>query len=196
MARQQEMNPPHHRSAAGPDGRGRLRNIARRWLTTAIAPARAAMLTVIAMTTAGAAQASAVGQPGDPSLCVNITRHGARSNGADATAAIQSAVTAAKSTSRRCVYVPAGTYKMTRFRLEDGIKLVGDGHYSVLFAPNPANRQLVLAGSGAGIYRLKLLTYGTHRTDNNEAIWIDGRASNFVIDSVSIDGGNGAGIIT
>lgn len=194
MARQQQMG-RQPRPGARPRPRIRLQDVAGRRRAAAIARAWPAAVSLILMLLAGPLHA-AVGQPSDPSLCVSITRFGAQSNGGDATAAIQSAINAAKSTARKCVYVPAGTYRMTRFRVEDGVRVVGDGDLSVLFAPNPANRQLVLAGSGGGVYRLKLLTHGTQRTDNNEAIWIDGRASHFVIDSVSIDGGNGAGIIT
>jgi parallel beta-helix repeat protein len=53
-----------------------------------------------------------------------------------------------------------------------------------------------LKGSGAGLYSLKLYTVGKERTDDDEGVWIDEHATNFVIDDVTIDGGNGPGIIT
>jgi parallel beta-helix repeat protein len=45
-------------------------------------------------------------------------------------------------------------------------------------------------------YSLKLYTVGKERTDDDEGVWIDEHATNFVIDDVTIDGGNGPGIIT
>lgn len=139
--------------------------------------------------------AAAPGQPTNTAACVSILKFGAKS-GQYATTALRQAVLAAKSTSEQCVFVPVGTFKVTRFTVDDGVKLIGTGDSSVLYAPDPADRQLNLVGSGSGVYRLKLLTQGTQRTNDNEGILIDGAATNFVIDNVTIDGGNGPGIIT
>ena len=126
----------------------------------------------------------------------SITEYGAQSNGGDATAAINNAINAAKNRLVKSIHVPSGTFKITGINIDGGVKMIGNRDASVLFAPNPANRQVKLAGSGAGIYSLKILTYGTNRTNDNEGIWIDYGANNFVIDDVTIDGGNGPGIIT
>lgn len=142
------------------------------------------------------AAAPVPGKPADVSRCVSITSKGAVSNGPDATSAIQVAITAAKSTSAKCVYVPAGTFNMTRFVVDGGVKIVGTGDASILHGPNPANRQIKLVGSSSGLYSLKIRTYGTQRTNDNEAVWIEGGASNWVVNNVTIDGGNGPGIIT
>ena len=145
---------------------------------------------------ASVAAAPVPGQPGDISKCVSIASKGAVSNGPDATRAIQNAITAAKATVAACVYVPAGTFNMTRIAVDGSVKMIGVGDASILHAPNPANRQIKLAGSSTGLYSLKIRTYGTRRTNDNEAVWIENGVSNWVVDNVTIDGGNGPGIIT
>jgi parallel beta-helix repeat protein len=142
------------------------------------------------------ARADAPGKPADKAACVPIARYGARSNGTDATRAIQRAIDAAKTDGARCVYVPAGTYSISKITIDGGVKMIGDGDASVLHAPNPANRQVKLAGSGAGLYSLKIYTVGKKRTNDDEGVWIEEDATNFVIDDVTIDGGSGPGIIT
>jgi|APTNR8051073442_1049403.scaffolds.fasta_scaffold10433_1 hypothetical protein len=166
-------------------------------------PAAAGLAVGLALAAAaigGMPAASLAGPPGKPAdkfACTRITSHGAVANDlGDDTAAIQQAVNAAKTTSAKCVFVPSGTFRITRFTIDGGVKMVGNRNNSVLFAPSPANRQVKLNGIGAGIYSLKLLTYGTQRTNNNEGIWIEGGASNWVVDDLTIDGGNGPGIIT
>jgi Right handed beta helix region len=139
-----------------------------------------------------AACADARGKPADKAACVPVTRYGAQSNGADGTGAIHDA---AKTDSARCVYVPSGTYGMSKITVDGGVKMIGDGDASVLYAPDAANRQVKLAGSGAGLYSLKIHTVGKKRTDDDEGVWIEEDATNFVIDDVTIDGG-GPGIIT
>jgi parallel beta-helix repeat protein len=140
--------------------------------------------------------ADAPGKPADKAACVPITRYGARSDGADATRAIQRAIEAAKSLDARCVYIPAGKYSTSQITVGGGVKMIGDGDESVLYAPDPANRQVKLTGSGAGLYSLKIYTIGKKRTNDDEGVWIEEDATNFVIDDVTIDGGNGPGIIT
>jgi hypothetical protein len=148
-----------------------------------------AALCLVGMTEAACADAP--GKPADKAACVPVTRYGAQSNGANATGAIQRAIDAAKTDSARCVYVPAGTYGMSKITVDGGVKMIGDGDASVLYAPDPANRQVKLAGSGAGLYSLKIHTVGKKRTDDDEGVWIEEDATNFVIDDVTIDGGNG-----
>src|SRR5512132_2047802 len=129
-----------------------------------------------------AASADAPGKPADKAACVAIGRYGARSAGADATRAIQRAIDAAKSVEARCVYIPAGTYSISKITVGGGgVKMIGDGDASVLYAPDPANRQVRLTGAG---------------TDDDEGVWIEEDATDFVVDDVTIDGGNGPGIIT
>ena len=140
--------------------------------------------------------ADAPGKPADKAACVPISGYGARSDGTDATRAIQRAIEAAKSLDARCVYIPAGTYRMSKIVVDGGVKLIGDGDASVLYAPDPANRQVKLTGAGAGLYSLKIYTVGKKRTNDDEGVWIEEDATNFVIDDVTIDGGNGPGIIT
>src|SRR5512132_951216 len=141
-----------------------------------------------------AASADAPGKPADKAACVAIGRYGARSDGADATRAIQRAIDAAKSIAARCVYVPAGTYSISKITVESGVKMIGDGDASVLYAPDPANRQVRLTGAGTGLYSLKIYTVGKRRTDDDEGVWIEEDATDFVVDDVTIDGGNGPAI--
>lgn len=158
--------------------------------------AGALVLSMSALMPASPAAAAVPGKPANLSQCVSITSKGAVSSGADATRAIQDAITAAKATAAKCVYVPAGTFNMTRIVVDGGVKMIGAGDASILHGPNPANRQIKLAGTSAGLYSLKIRTYGTRRTNDNEAVWIEGGSSNWVVNNVTIDGGNGPGIIT
>jgi parallel beta-helix repeat protein len=153
-----------------------------------------AMLCVVGL--GGRAFADAPGRPADKAACVAITRYGARSDGADATRVIQRAIDAAKTVAARCVYVPAGTFGISKIIVRSGVKIIGDGDASVLYAPDPANRQVKLTGAGTGLYSLKIYTVGKRRTDDDEGVWIEEDATEFVIDDVTIDGGNGPGIIT
>lgn len=148
------------------------------------------------MLAANAASAQTIpGKPANKWACINITSYGAKSNGADATQAIQNAIDAARARTEKCVYIPTGTFNKGRLRL-DGVKLIGDGPGSVLRGGNPGNHQQKVAGSGAGLYDLKLFTVATYRTDDNDAaVFIDMRSNSWVIDNVIIDGANGPGII-
>lgn len=145
---------------------------------------------------ASQAAAAVPGKPANISRCVSITSKGAAANGPDATAAIQRAIAAARGTSAKCVYVPVGTFNMTKIVIDGGVKMIGAGDASILHGPNPANRQIKLVGANTGLYNLKIRTYGTQRTNDNEAVWIEGGASSWVVDNLTIDGGNGPGIIT
>jgi parallel beta-helix repeat protein len=144
-----------------------------------------------------AAVAAVPGQPPNKFACTRITAHGAIANDLiDDTAAIQRAVNAAKTTAAKCVFIPTGTFRITRFTIDGGVRMIGNRDSSVLYAPNPANRQMKLDGDGVGIYSLRLVTPGTRRTNDNEAVWIQHGARNWVVDDLTIDGGNGPGIIT
>jgi hypothetical protein len=170
----------------------RSRRIDRRSVSVALG----GLLPLLAMLPAAGVMAAVPGKPADVTQCIAITSHGARSKGPDATAAIRAAIVAAKATSARCIYVPPGTYSMTRFVVDGAVKMIGAGGTSILYAPNPANRQIKLTGSSTGLYDLSIRTYGTHRTNDNEAVWIEQGAREWVIDNLTIDGGNGPGIIT
>lgn len=136
------------------------------------------------------------GKPANKSACLNITSYGAKTNGPDATQAIQNAINAAKSRAEKCVYIPAGTYYKGRLALDGGVKLIGDGNKSILHASDPGNHQLRLLGSGGGLYDLELHTYATARTnDNDAAVFIDFGSSNFVLDNIIVEGANGPGIL-
>lgn len=141
-------------------------------------------------------EAAVPGRPPDVNQCLSIAQYGARTDGSDATGAIQNTIQAAKSIAARCVRIPSGTYNITRIVIDGGVKMIGSGDASVLYARDPNNRQVKLDGANAGIYALKLLTYGNQRTNEDEAVWIEEGASNWVVHNVTIDGGNGPGIIT
>ncbi|MCW5657485.1 MAG: right-handed parallel beta-helix repeat-containing protein [Burkholderiaceae bacterium] len=146
----------------------------------------------------GAAAASSTAVAAPPAGAIDIRSTGARCDGSfDNAAAIASAISAAKS-KRVAVYVPAGTCAYGSVIRIDGVRLVGAGDASVLYALNPQQQAIFMYGSGAEVSLLKLAgRKATTRQPNYEGtrITLFG-ATNFVIDKVTIDGATGAGIQT
>ncbi len=139
----------------------------------------------------GAAYADNAGMPVNLSQAVSILTYGAQQN-TDCTAAINQAIAAAQSGSK-CVYVPPGTYNYRSFTL-NGVKLIGAGDSSILYALDPASHSITLQGSNVGVFFLKLYTVSTTRTGGQDAIVVSG-AQNFYVENVTIDGSNATGVI-
>jgi parallel beta-helix repeat protein len=129
---------------------------------------------------------------------IDIRTTGARCDGSsDDSVAIASAITAAK-TKRVAVYVPAGVCAYGDVIRLDGVKLVGAGDGSVLYALNPNRESIFVFGDGAEVSLLKL---SGKKATTRQAAWEATRitlfgATNFVIDKVTIDGSAAAGIQT
>jgi parallel beta-helix repeat protein len=129
---------------------------------------------------------------------IDIRTTGARCDGSfDNSVAIASAIAAAK-TNRVAVYVPAGVCAYGDVIRLDGVKLVGAGDASVLYALNPSREAIFVYGSDAEISLLKL---SGKKATTRQAAWEATRitlfgATNFVIDKVTIDGAAAAGIQT
>ena len=151
----------------------------------------------------GAAQLTATNASGTSATnasagAIDIRSVGARCDGSfDNSAAIASAIAAAKS-KHVAVYVPAGVCAYGDVIRLDGVKLVGAGDASVLYALNPLREAIFLFGSGAEVSLLKL---SGRKASARQAAWEATRitlfgATNFVIDKVTIDGSAAAGIQT
>ena len=78
------------------------------------------------MATLSPAESAVPGEPANKAACVSITQYGAQSNGGDATGAINNAVDAARGSPAKCVYVPSGTFEITRIIIDDGVKMIGN----------------------------------------------------------------------
>jgi hypothetical protein len=134
-----------------------------------------------------------------PPGAIDIRTTGARCDGSfDNSSAIAAAISAAK-TKGVPVFVPGGVCAYGDvIRLTSGVKLVGAGDTSVLYALNPLRKAIYMYGSGSEVSHLKLAGRNyTTRLPNYEGtrITLFG-ATNFLIDKVTIDGATGAGIQT
>jgi parallel beta-helix repeat protein len=149
------------------------------------------------------AAASGASTPSTPSStstagAIDIRTTGARCDGSfDNSAAIASAIASAKA-KRVAVYVPAGVCAYGDVIRLDGVKLVGAGDASVLYALNPLREAIFLFGSGVEVSLLKL---SGRKATTRQAAWEATRialfgATNFVIDKVTIDGSAAGGIQT
>jgi parallel beta-helix repeat protein len=112
-------------------------------------------------------------------------------------AAIASAITAAAA-SGGTVVIPDGVCAYGDVIRLNGVKLRGNGNSSVLYALNWARESIFMYGSGAEVRQVRLSGV---RSPGRQAAWEATRitlfaASNFVIDSVTIDGSAAAGIQT
>lgn len=129
---------------------------------------------------------------------VNILAFGAVCNGTtNNSMSIASAIAFAKSKGAP-VLIPIGVCAYGDVITLDGVKLIGSGDGSVLFALNPQRESIFLRGSGSEVRSLKLSgVKATSRVAPWEAtrIAIFG-ASKWVVDSVLIDGSAAAGIQT
>jgi hypothetical protein len=146
---------------------------------------------------AGTDNSSSVTAP--PAGAIDIRSAGARCDGTtDNSGPIATAIAQAKSKGV-AVYVPPATCAYGDvIRLTSGVKLIGAGDTSVLYALNPLRESIYMYGSGSEVSHLKLAgRKGTTRLPNFEGtrITLFG-ATNFVIDKVTIDGATGAGIQT
>lgn len=129
---------------------------------------------------------------------VSIAAFGAVCDGRTNNAtAIANAITAAKSRGVGAV-VPAGVCAYGDVINLNGVRLIGSGDTSVLYALNTDRAAVFLRGSGAELRSLKLSgVKGTVRVAPWEAARIVAMgATQFVIDNVTIDGGTAAGIQT
>jgi parallel beta-helix repeat protein len=152
----------------------------------------------IAVLAAAAASTTATTTAAPPAGAIDIRSTGARCDGSfDNSAAIAAAIASAKA-KRVAVYVPAGTCAYGDVIRIDGVRLVGAGDASVLYALNPSREAIYMFGSGVEVSLLKLSgRKASTRTPNWEATRISlFGATDFVIDKVSIDGSAGAGIQT
>ncbi len=149
----------------------------------------------------GKAQLAATGDEGaptPPSGAIDIRSTGARCDGSfDNSSAIASAIAAAR-VKRTAVYVPAGVCAYGDVIRLDGVKLVGAGDASVLYALNPLRESIYMFGTGAEVSLLKL---SGRKAAERQAAWEATRitlfgATDFVIDKVTIDGAAAAGIQT
>ncbi|HET9208067.1 MAG TPA: carbohydrate-binding domain-containing protein, partial [Burkholderiaceae bacterium] len=133
-----------------------------------------------------------------PAGAIDIRTTGARCDGSfDNSGAIASAIAAAK-TKRVAVYVPAGVCAYGDVIRLDGVKLVGAGDTSVLYALNPSRESIYMFGSGTEVSLLKL---SGKKATARQSAWEATRislfgATNFTIDKVTIDGAAAAGIQT
>lgn len=138
------------------------------------------------------------GGTSDASGAIDIRTTGARCDGSfNNSDAIASAIASAKA-KRVAVYVPAGVCAYGDVIRLDGVKLVGAGDASVLYALDPLRESIYMFGDGAEVSSLKL---SGRKITTRHAEWPATRislfgASNFVIDKVTIDGSAAGGIQT
>ena len=128
-----------------------------------------------------------------PPDSLSITDFGATPNDTtDDTAAINSAISAARSQGKG-VFVPAGTFRHRAFML-DGVKMYGTGDNSLLYAPDPTVATIDLRGDNPQLKDLMVQTPSNTRITNQDAVRTHD-AINFLIQNVTVDGSNAAGII-
>ena len=128
----------------------------------------------------------------------NITSYGAVCDGqTNNTTAIAATIASAKSKGV-AVVIPPGVCAYGDIIRLDGVKLIGSGDSSVLYALNWARESIFVYGDGVEIRQLKLSGV---KAPSRQADWESTRislfgATNFVIDSITIDGSAAAGIQT
>ncbi|MBL8025881.1 MAG: right-handed parallel beta-helix repeat-containing protein, partial [Fibrobacteres bacterium] len=95
---------------------------------------------------------------------------------------------------KKDVFIPAGRFIHKKFRIE-GVTVRGLGDLSILHAPNPKDAQITLWGKNSVIRDLK----STANTIARDPLWCDNiraeQADSFLIQNVTIDGCDGAGIM-
>ncbi len=146
----------------------------------------------------GVVKACYVAAPAASVPGVAITSFGAVCDGrTNNSAAIASAIASAKSRGLP-VLIPAGVCAYGDLVRLDGVKLIGSGDTSVLYALDVSRSAIFMYGDGVEVRHLKLSgVKATTRRVEWEAtrITLFG-ATNFVIDRVTIDGAAAAGIAT
>lgn len=129
---------------------------------------------------------------GEEDLRVSVIDFGALPDGqSDSTAAINRAVAFAK-LHNGIAYVPKGVFVHRSFSL-DGVALIGAGQDSVLLAPNPEDASIYLRGAKPSLRDLSVEVHSSRRDTRNPAVFID-HATGFVVEGVSVEGGNQGGI--
>lgn len=129
---------------------------------------------------------------------VNPMQTGAKCDGTtDDAAALRAAIASAKSKGLPVV-LPAATCAYAGVLNLDGVKMVGRGDASVLWALDPLQAAIFLRGSGSEVRNLKLtgVTPTKRRPPMEGARIVPNGASKFVIDNVTIDGSTATGIQT
>lgn len=133
-----------------------------------------------------------------PAAGVSPIDHGARCDGrSDDAAALDAAISSAKAKGLP-VLLPAASCAYGAVLTLDGVKLVGRGEASVLWALDPSRAAIFLRGSGAEVRSLKLAgappVKRSPKLEQARIVAIG--ASDFVVDNVTIVGSNGGGIQT
>jgi parallel beta-helix repeat protein len=157
---------------------------------------RLAWLVVLLPTIAGAqsdSKAATVPPRGVDPMQFDAKCDGATDDAAALTAAIKSARALGLP-----VVLPAATCAYGNVLTLDGVKMIGRGDASVLWALNPSREVIFLRGSGAEVRNLKLVgVKPTARAPPWEGSRIVAHgASDFVVDNVTIDGSTGTGVQT
>lgn len=148
-----------------------------------------------------AAPSSAYAQATDtalPASGVNPMQFGAKCDGAtDDAAALAAAIKSAQA-GRQPVLLPAATCAYGAVLTLDGVRMVGRGDVSLLWALDPSREAIFLRGSGAELRNVKLAGVApVARSAALEAARVVAvGASNFVVDNVTIDGSASGGIQT
>jgi parallel beta-helix repeat protein len=133
-----------------------------------------------------------------PPQGVDPMQFDAKCDGAtDDAAAITAAIKSAKAKGLP-VLLPAATCAYGAVLTLDGVKMIGRGDGSILWALDPSHEVIFMRGSGAEVRNLKLV--GVKPTAR-AAPWEGSRivpfgASDFIIDNVTIDGSTGTGVQT
>jgi len=169
--------------------------------TPATSQADAGALTLVVNNAAPAPAPAPTPAPAPPPVAatgVDITSFGAVCNGTtNNSAAIASAIASARSRGLPVV-IPVGVCAYGEVIRLDGVKLIGSGDGSVLYALNWARESIFMYGDGAEVRQVKLSGV---KSPSRQAAWEATRitlfgARNFVIDRVTIDGSAAAGIQT
>lgn len=137
--------------------------------------------------------AAATSEPG-----IDPMHHGARCDGAsDDAPALIAAIAAAKGEGVP-VRLPAATCAYANVLTLDGVRLIGRGDASVLWALDPSRAAVFLRGSGAELRSLKLAGAPPVKRSPKleQARVVALSATRFVVDNVTIVGSNGGGIQT
>jgi parallel beta-helix repeat protein len=135
----------------------------------------------------------ALAEPG-----IDPADHGARCDGAsDDAPALIAAISSARQQGLP-VRLPAATCAYANVLTLDGVKLIGRGDASVLWALDPSRAAIFLRGSGAEVRSLKLAgappTKRSPKLEQARIVAIG--ATHFVVDNVTLVGSNGGGIQT
>lgn len=153
------------------------------------------LFALVPLTLSAGAQATEVALPASG---VDPMQYGAKCDGAtDDAAAINAAITSAKAKGLP-VLLPAATCAYGTVLKLEGVKMMGRGDASILWALDPSREAIFMRGSGPEVRNLRLAgVKAVARAAPLEGVRIAAfGASNFVIDNVTIDGATGGGIQT